>query len=503
MAEHVPRAMSPADLGLATLSQLVDSAPDGIAVVDCVGELLRYVNPVGCRLLGRSLEELAGRPATMFGPSDGTPATGRVGSRELEYVTTVVSGHGNRLRVVRFWDVTEARRQERRLKAFSHTSRSIAYAGRLNTVLDRLAADVRHATGMVACSFLLMDPDGELRQAGSAGAYPGVADYAERLKACRSLGAPLLSFNAFQARRPVVAVGWREKTLSDPRFAPLHDISRSTIWHTIAVVPLMVRGTVTGVLNGYYGKGDEPSESDVAFLTAIADHAAVAVDNARLLQQLESKAALEERHRLARELHDSVSQALFSLTLQTRAVELSLTADESDVALALRGIAQIRDLTRGALAEMRALIFQLRPDALHEEGLVSALRRHAAAVEAKAQLRIRVEGPDYELPLPTHVETQLFRVAQEALHNVVQHAAATSVTVRILPVNDDLVVEIEDDGCGFDPRAEHPGHLGLRSMAERLAEIGGTLEVRSEPDHPTVVRGVVPAALAKEMTAGE
>ncbi len=503
MAERVPRVMTPADLGLATLAELVDSALDGIAVVDCDGDLLRYVNPAGCRLLGRLLEELTGRPATMFGPSGGTPSTSRVRGRELEHVTTAVSGSGSPLRVVRFRDVTEARRQERRLKAFSRTSASIAFAGRLNTVLDRLAADVRHATGMVACTFLLMDPDGELRQAGASGPYPGVDDYAERLKACRTLGAPLLSASAFQDRRPAVAVGWREQTLADPRFAPLHDISRSSIWHTIAVVPLMVRGTVTGVLNGYYGKGDEPSEADVAFLTAIADHAAVAVDNARLLQQLESKAALEERHRLARELHDSVSQALFSLTLQARAVELSLTGDGSDVALALRGIAEIRELTRGALAEMRALIFQLRPDALDEEGLVSAVRKHAAAVEAKEQLRIRVEGPDYELPLPVDVETQLFRVAQEALHNVVKHAAASSVVIRVVSLNNDLVFEIEDDGCGFDPRVEHPGHLGLRSMAERLAELGGTLEVHSVPRRRTIVRGVVPGALGTEVTAGE
>ena len=503
MAERVPMVMTPADLGLATLSQLVDSALDGIAVVDCSANLLRYVNPAGCRLLGRPLEELAGCPATMFEHSEGTPATTRVGGPELEYVTTAVSGNGARLRVVRFRDVTEARRQERRLKAFSHTSASIAFAGRLNTVLDRLAADVRRATGMVACTFLLMDPAGELRQAGAAGAYPGVDDYAERLKACRALGAPLLSAAAFQDRRPVVGVGWREQTLSDPRFAPLHDISRSTIWHTIAVVPLIVRDTVTGVLNGYYAKGDEPSEADVTFLMAIADHAAVAVDNARLLQQLESKAALEERHRLARELHDSVSQALFSLTLQTRAVELSLAGDEPDVALAQRGIAEVRDLTRGALAEMRALIFQLRPDALHEEGLVSAVRKHAAAVEAKEQLRIRVEGPDYELPLPADVETQLFRVTQEALHNVVKHAGASSVAVRILARGNDLVFEIEDDGCGFDTHAEHPGHLGLRSMAERLAEIGGALEVHSAPRHATIVRGVVPGALATQVTTGE
>jgi len=494
-----PEVVTPAQLGLATLSQLVDTALDGIAVLEPDGSRYHYVNPAGCRLLGRRLEDVVGRPTALFPLADRHAqsglATAHHGGREFEYVTTPVEAGGAPMHVVRFRDVTDARRQERRLKAFSRTSASIAFAGSLTTVLNRLAADVQHATGMIACTFLLMDADGDLRQAGTSGEYPGVDDYAERLKACRALGAPLLALDAFESRTPLIVEGWREHTLADARFAPLHDISRRATWHTIAVVPLVVREQITGVFNGFYLKGHEPAEADLAFLTAIADQAAVAVDNSRMLRELESKAALEERHRLARDLHDSVSQALFSMTLHTRAAELSLSKDPPDPDLVARALAEVRDLTQGALAEMRALIFQLRPDALHEEGLVSAIRKHVAAVEAKETLRVRVEGPDGELRLPEEVEAQLFRVVQEALFNVVKHARAGTAMVRVAVAGSrgtDLVLEVSDDGCGFNTDAQHPGHLGLRSMAERVAELGGTLHVDSRPGGLTTVHALVP-----------
>lgn len=507
MTQRTAREMTPSDLGLGVLSQLVDSAMDGIAVIDRASGRFRYVNPAGCRMLGGALTELVGSPAEMFRPEAGSStseapapddrAAMQFGSREFEYMTADVATSGTPLWVVRFRDVTEARRQERRLKAFGQTSAGIAFAARLTTVLDRLAADVRAATGMVACTFLLMDRDGDLRQAGTSGDYPGVDDYAERLKACRALGARLLSTEAFESRRTLVVEGWRQRTLGDPRFAPLHDISRRASWHTIAVVPLVARGQVAGVFNGYYLEGHAPGDSEIAFLTAIADQAAVAVDNARLVRELESKVALEERHRLARDLHDSVRQALFSLSLRTRAVELALDVPDPDIPSALAGLADLRGLARAALAEMRALIFQLRPDALHEEGLVSALRRHAAAVEGREDLRVLVAGPEDDLMLAETTESELFMVAQEALNNVVRHAHAASVFIRVEITGSDLVLEVEDTGCGFDSTADHRGNLGLRSMAERVAGLGGALTVRSSPGTATTVRAVVPIAPRK------
>lgn len=482
-------------LGTAVLAELLGSAPEGIAVLEQNKLRFRWVNGAAAALLATEPGDIRGRHAAIFEPLRAAEqATVHSGGRELECTATSMTSEQGTYRVVRFRDVTAARRRERELRAFGNTSASIAFAGSLTTVLDRLAAEVKHATGMFACTFLLMDGHTVLQQAGRAGSYPDIDDYADRLNQCTALGAPLLALDAYEQRRPIVVEGWREITLADARFAPIHEFSRAAKWSTIAVVPLIVRDQIMGVLNGFYLPGHAPQSGDLPFLSAIADQAAVAVENARLVSTSERRAALEERHRLARELHDSVSQALFSLTLQTRAVELLARSDAPDLSRVADGLADIRELTAGALAEMRALIFQLRPAALHEEGLVAAITKHAAAITAKQELQVTVVEPDVELRLAADVEEQLFRILQEALHNVVKHACAGSATVRIAVNGRHLDLEVADDGTGFDPSVDRPGHLGLQSMNERVAALGGTLRVAST-DGGTTVRAHIPDVL--------
>ncbi|HUR17844.1 MAG TPA: PAS domain S-box protein [Acidimicrobiales bacterium] len=204
----------------------------------------------------------------------------------------------------------------------------------------------------------------------------------------------------------------------------------------------------------------------------------------------------EERGRIARDLHDSVSQALFSITLQARALQLALQRECHDPHGPVgQGIANVRQLTQGALAEMRALIFELRPDALAEEGLVAALGKHLTALEAKEGLTVTLLAPDEEFAVDPSVEENLYRLAQEALSNIVKHARATSVQVRLawhggeLP---GLELEVSDDGIGFDTSLRHPGHLGLRTMSERAEALGGFLEVTSVPGRGTTVRASLP-----------
>jgi signal transduction histidine kinase len=156
-------------------------------------------------------------------------------------------------------------------------------------------------------------------------------------------------------------------------------------------------------------------------------------------------------------------------------------------------LSEIGQLTRGALAEMRALIFELRPGALAEEGLVAALTKQASALSAREGLVIEVQGPDERLPLASGVEQQLYRLGQEALANVVKHARASSATVRIAATADTVSMEVSDDGRGFDPAAVGREHFGLRSMRGRVADLGGRLEVTSALDHGTVLRVEVPA----------
>jgi len=497
-------------LGLPVLANLVRTSDLGIALLDGDRRWL-YVNPAGCLILGADLGELIGHTAP-FPPAEEAPqdesmqfgelrtrlgdvAVGDGGSVALEYAENdFVDGQESRIAVM-FRDVTEAKQQERRLAAFARTASSLAYAGSLQQVLDRVAADVLLPTGGVACAIVLIDPASHTyRMAGTAGLWD---DYLVRVEECRRLGAPLPSLQAFESRRLVVLRDL-QPLLEDPRYAPVHQAMAEAAWTSVAGVPLVARDEEVGVLSVYYPADHDPTDADTDFLIAMADQVALAVDNARLLGEVEGKAALEERHRLARELHDSVSQALFSMNLTARATQIAVqqAGVDPDGPVA-RGMAQLLELTQGALAEMRALIFQLRPEALHEEGLTAAVRKHAAAVAAREGLEVHVYADEDRLPLEEVAEEELLRVVQEAVHNCVKHAHPHHVDIRLAGVTGDpgsLVVEIEDDGCGFEPSAPHPGHLGLDTMRERTERLGGRLVVESS-SAGSRIRAVLPGVL--------
>jgi signal transduction histidine kinase len=211
-------------------------------------------------------------------------------------------------------------------------------------------------------------------------------------------------------------------------------------------------------------------------------------------QRREGERAALERQRIARDLHDSVSQSLFSTTLHVRTAQHALAREGLDSTGSVgEELSEIGQLTRAALAEMRALIFELRPGALAEEGLVAALTKQASALSAREGLVIEVDGPGERLPLGPEVEEQLYRLGQEALANVIKHARAGSATVHIAAKDDTVLIEVSDDGRGFDPAAVGREHFGLRSMRGRVADLGGQLEVKSALGRGTVLRVEVPA----------
>jgi PAS domain S-box-containing protein len=208
-----------------------------------------------------------------------------------------------------------------------------------------------------------------------------------------------------------------------------------------------------------------------------------------LRRQAGELAAGEERAHLARELHDSVTQALFSMTLVSRSVEMLLDRDP-DAARAQ--LSQLRDLQREALAEMRALIFELRPGNLEQDGLIRALRTHTAALQGRIGLPVVVESTlDERLPLP--IEEVLYRISQEALHNVVKHANARQVRVEIGRIKSGVRLSIIDDGKGFDPDRVPAGHLGLAGMQARATKIGARFSCRSVPGEGTTIEVIVPS----------
>jgi signal transduction histidine kinase len=207
----------------------------------------------------------------------------------------------------------------------------------------------------------------------------------------------------------------------------------------------------------------------------------------------EGEQAVEERHRIARDLHDSVSQALFSTALHTRTAQKAVEQEDVSPSGPLGGaLTAIGELTRGAQSEMRALIFELGRDPV-DDGLVVALAKHASGLAHRDGLMIDVQGPDGRLPLSSRTETQLFGIGREALTNVVKHAGASRARVRIEARAGGVLLEIRDNGRGFDPAASHRGHFGLESMRSRAVDAGGVLRIASTPGQGTIVWVEAPA----------
>jgi len=222
--------------------------------------------------------------------------------------------------------------------------------------------------------------------------------------------------------------------------------------------------------------------------------------------QAEELAVAAERNRLARDLHDSVTQSLYSLTLFTQAARER--AEAGDLERVTHTLARIADTARRGLKEMRLLVYELRPLALEDEGLVKALQQRLEMVEGRSGLQTRLEvQPDKAVELPAHIEKELYRIAQEALNNALKHAQATSVTVRLTVTpspahrgepaepsgpatgGQRIEFEVSDDGCGFDPREiVDKGGMGLTSIRERAEGLGGTLSLNSVPGQGTTLK---------------
>ena len=270
---------------------------------------------------------------------------------------------------------------------------------------------------------------------------------------------------------------------------PAREIAPNAVVDDAALaLPLRARDHVVGVLHAYLPAGETWDEERLRLASGLAAQAAVAIENARLYERAREQAADEERQHLARELHDSVSQAIYAVVLTSHAAKKRVQTDPAGSEAALGNVIE---LAEAALAEMRALIFELRPEALAEVGLVGALNRQLDGLELRHAIATdRQLGPEPELPFET--KQVLLRVAQEALHNVAKHAHAKLVTVSSGVAADRLTIEVGDDGVGFDPSRSYPGHLGLTSMHERVGALGGRLRVESVPGTGTTVRIEVP-----------
>jgi len=272
--------------------------------------------------------------------------------------------------------------------------------------------------------------------------------------------------------------------LRDARFIP----SKNDQTRSETAIPIKIKGQVIGVIDVESDRVDGFDESDLVVLQSLADQVAVGIENARLYEQARHFAALEERQKLARELHDSVSQALYGIVLGARTARTLL---DRDPAQATQPLDYILSLSEAGLAEMRALIFELRPESLQTEGLAAALGKLVNALGARAQLEIRLEAGE-ESEAPIEVKESLYRIAQEALNNIAKHARATHVEVELANQDGHLLLNISDDGIGFDPTQNYPGHLGMHTMRERAESAGGTFAIESAPNAGTRIQVTIP-----------
>ena len=300
-----------------------------------------------------------------------------------------------------------------------------------------------------------------------------------------------------RSRKPVIIADARS---DDPLARAFRELSAALLEpyygyaYSCMVAPLVVKGQVVGMLVLHHAEPNHYSALNADLVMAFANEAAVAIENAQLYEQAQQLAVVEERQRLARELHDSVTQTLYSVTLYAQAADMAVSAGKQDEAV--ENLGELRNMAREAMTEMRLLIFELHPPRLEEEGLAAALQGRLASVETRTGLHteLHVEG---ERRLLLSFEEELYWITQEALNNVVKHAQAKEVTVRLQFDDESVCLEVQDDGTGFEPaKAQQSGGMGLRGMGERSQRMNGNLEIESAPGHGTIlkVRTEIPLA---------
>jgi PAS domain S-box-containing protein len=288
-------------------------------------------------------------------------------------------------------------------------------------------------------------------------------------------------FNGHQPLR--IADAWSEdpqaqflRALLNDGAAALLEGIQSWMW-----VPLAVKNRVIGGIGVAHEKHNHftPHHADLAL--SVANQAAITLINAELYGHAQALAVLEERQRLARNLHDAINQSLFSAGLIAEVLPRLWDRDQEE---ARRSLEDLRKLTRGAMAEMRALLAELRPSTLTDAELGDLLRLLGNAFTGRTNIPAKVTVMGQGV-LPAEVQVAIYRVCQEALNNVAKHAGASLVEIDLKHEENAIELSIRDDGRGFDPERTTSGHYGLSMMHERAEGVGARLSITSRPDHGT------------------
>jgi PAS domain S-box-containing protein len=503
---------------------ILESTTDGLLIYDLEGNLVD-LNPAAAQMHGYAIEDFRGQPPERFIHPESLPLferfieTVKAGrdfrgrARNLRRDGTpfhiqvlgtgfIYRGQPHALAVVR--DITEEveayqfleQRVEERTRELSmllDVSATIGSTLDLPLLLQLILEQLRQVVEYDGASVLILEGD-ELRNVAHRG--PISHQMQTQIHISREQAGEI--WEAMEGLEPLVindVLGdtWLAQAFRQAFGEYLEREMRYV--RTWVGVPLMVQERLTGWLSLHHSEPKAYAQHHVTLAQTIANQAATAIENAQLYGQARRLAALEERQRLARDLHDSVSQVLYGIGLGARTagtlLERAAITPELKSSLA-EPLDYVLSLAEAGLAEMRALIFELRPDSLEREGLVAALTRQAAAARVRHRLDVHTDFCQ-EPALPFEAKETLYRISQEALNNVVKHAQATRVDIRLREDEGTIVLEVEDDGVGFDPQREYHGHMGLNSMRERAAQLGGVLLVVSKAGQGAVVRARVPA----------
>jgi signal transduction histidine kinase len=361
-------------------------------------------------------------------------------------------------------------RQRTALQAMSDAVLAIAAELSVEPVLQRLVDAARGLAGARYAAIGVPDGEGAFERFITSGMTDElVAEMGPLPRTHGLLGAML------ESERPYRSPDIRQDSRFRGWWPAAHPEMRSFLG-----VPIVARGGAIGAFYLTDKEGAEAfDEADQRLIEMLAAHAAVAIENARLFERSRELSIVEERNRVARELHDSVSQRLFGVVL---AAETAAELLDRDPAAARVQLERAQELAHGSMEELRSLIFELRPAALADEGLAAALDKHIGVLRRvhDQDIALRVAGTPR---LGAAADSQVFRIAQEAINNALRHAGAQHIAVGLDARNGRVALTVQDDGSGFDPAAQalRARRLGLTSMEERARALGATLTIDSRP----------------------
>ncbi|MDR5710589.1 GAF domain-containing sensor histidine kinase [Nesterenkonia flava] len=378
------------------------------------------------------------------------------------------------------------RRRERRAAAVARTAARVASERSLPATLRALAHEILQADGLAGVQVLTNEHSGDkLHMLGIAG-FPtsrGRSFFA-RLKECEQRGADLRMIEALHTGEPVIIPHRYQAIMNDPAWEPLHDYHRYPEWDAFASVPIKVRQSTIGILNVFVSPGKEIDQEGLEFLLAMAEQAGLAIDYASLLEQERSAAQRQVRQQLARDLHDSVVQQVFSMGMIVQTLKVLSRGEHPQSLQRIQEITEdLEGITGSVLQDLRGLVAQLRPSAISGVGLREALRKLEATTHRQTGVVFDMTvGPVAE-ELAGELAEDIYHVIAESVHNAVKHSSADLLTISLDQAGLDAIqISVRDNGREPDsvPKGRENPWIegnGLSFMRQRVERWGGQLDV--------------------------